>query len=60
LVEPVLDSMGFRLVRVKLSGSSLQIMAERPDGRFSIEDCAQASRAISRELRFDLRRGVRY
>jgi ribosome maturation factor RimP len=47
LVEPVLDSMGFRLVRVKLSGSSLQIMAERPDGRFSIEDCAQASRAIS-------------
>ena len=47
LVEPVLDSMGFRLVRVKLSGSSLQIMAERPDGRFSIDDCAQASRAIS-------------
>lgn len=47
LVEPVLDSMGFRLVRVKLSGPSLQIMAERPDGRFSIEDCTQASRAIS-------------
>jgi len=47
LVEPVLDSMGFRLVRVKLSGPSLQIMAERPDGLFSIEDCEQASRAIS-------------
>ena len=47
LVEPVLDSMGFRLVRVKLSGAALQIMAERPDGRFSIEDCEQASRAIS-------------
>lgn len=47
LIEPVLDGMGFRLVRVKLSGSSLQIMAERPDGRFSIEDCEQASRAIS-------------
>jgi len=47
LVEPVLDSMGFRLVRVKLSGPALQIMAERPDGLFSIEDCEQASRAIS-------------
>lgn len=47
LVEPVLDSMGFRLVRVKLSGPSLQIMAERPDGLFSIDDCEQASRAIS-------------
>ena len=47
LVEPVLDGMGFRLVRVKLSGPALQIMAERPDGRFSIDDCEQASRAIS-------------
>ncbi|MFO0991368.1 MAG: ribosome maturation factor RimP [Hyphomicrobiales bacterium] len=47
LIEPVLDGMGFRLVRVKLSGPALQIMAERPDGRFSIEDCEQASRAIS-------------
>ena len=47
LVEPVLDSMGFRLVRVKLSGTTLQIMAERPDGTFSIDDCEQFSRAIS-------------
>lgn len=47
LVEPVLDSMGFRLVRVKLSGPALQIMAERPDGLFSIDDCERASRAIS-------------
>src|SRR5205809_4215772 len=47
LVEPVLESMGFRLVRVKLSGSTLQIMAERPDGTFSIDDCEQVSRAIS-------------
>ena len=38
LVEPVLDNMGFRLVRVKLSGTTLQIMAERPDGTFSIDD----------------------
>ena len=47
LVEPVLDSMGFRLVRVKMSGTTLQIMAERPDGTFSIDDCEKFSRAIS-------------
>ncbi|HTN98677.1 MAG TPA: ribosome maturation factor RimP [Nordella sp.] len=47
LIEPVLDGLGFRLVRVKLSGSTLQIMAERPDGSFTIDDCEQASRAIS-------------
>ncbi len=47
MIEPVLDGLGFRLVRVKLSGSTLQIMAERPDGSFTIDDCEQASRAIS-------------
>jgi ribosome maturation factor RimP len=47
LIEPVLEGMGFRLVRVKLSGPTLQIMAERPDGSFTIDDCEQASRAIS-------------
>ena len=47
LIEPVLDSMGFRLVRVKMSGPTLQIMAERPDGVFTIDDCEQVSRAVS-------------
>jgi ribosome maturation factor RimP len=47
LVEPVLEGLGFRLVRVKMIGPALQIMAERPDGRFTIDDCEQASRAIS-------------
>ena len=47
LIEPVLDGLGFRLVRVKLSGSTLQVMAERPDGSFTIDDCEAASRAIS-------------
>lgn len=47
LVEPVLESMGFRLVRVRMSGPTLQIMAERPDGTFSIDDCEQVSRAVS-------------
>jgi ribosome maturation factor RimP len=50
LVEPVLEGLGFRLVRVKMSGPSLQIMAERPDGLFSIDDCERASRAISPAL----------
>ncbi len=47
LAEPVLESMGFRLVRVKMYGSTVQIMAERPDGTFSIEDCATFSRQFS-------------
>jgi ribosome maturation factor RimP len=47
IVEPLLLELGFRLVRVRYSGSTLQIMAERPDGTFSIDDCEQASRAIS-------------
>ena len=47
LAEPVLDSLGFRLVRVKMFGSTLQIMAERPDGTFSVDDCANFSRSFS-------------
>jgi ribosome maturation factor RimP len=47
LAEPVLVSMGFRLVRIKMFGSTVQIMAERPDGTFTIDDCEQFSRAFS-------------
>src|SRR5689334_8005645 len=50
LAEPVLASLGYRLVRVRISGFSgctVQIMAERPDGTLSIEDCEAASRALS-------------
>jgi len=50
LVEPVLSSLGFRLVRVRVSafaGCTVQIMAERPDGTLSIEDCEAVSRAVS-------------
>jgi ribosome maturation factor RimP len=47
IIEPTLQSMGFRLVRVKFSGRSLQIMAERPDGSMTVDDCAAVSRAIS-------------
>ena len=47
LAEPVLEGMGFRLVRVRMFGSTVQIMAERPDGTFTIDDCENFSRAFS-------------
>jgi ribosome maturation factor RimP len=50
LVEPVLEELGFRLVRVKVSGrdgGTVQIMAERAGGEMSIEDCAVISRSLS-------------
>ena len=50
IVEPVLADLGYRLVRVRvsgLSGCTVQIMAERPDGTMPIEDCEAASRALS-------------
>lgn len=50
VVEPVLEGLGFRLVRVKVSGMAgctVQIMAERPDGSMGIEECEEVSRALS-------------
>jgi ribosome maturation factor RimP len=50
LTEPVLAALGYRLVRVRISGfagCTVQIMAERPDGTMTIEDCEAASRALS-------------
>ena len=47
LAEPVLEGMGYRLVRVRMFGSTLQIMAERSDGSFTIEDCEQFSKGFS-------------
>src|SRR6201992_1135632 len=47
---PVLQGMGYRLVRIKISGEAgctVQIMAERPDGSMQIEDCEAISRALS-------------
>jgi ribosome maturation factor RimP len=50
LATPVLTGLGYRLVRVRVSGTdgcTVQIMAERPDGTMLIEDCEAASRALS-------------
>lgn len=47
---PVLEGLGYRLVRVRIFGSdgcTLQIMAERPDGSMNVEDCEAVSRALS-------------
>ena len=50
LAEPVLSDLGFRLVRVAISGrdgTTVQIMAERPDGTITVEDCAEISHNLS-------------
>ena len=50
VIEPVLDSNGFRLVRVTVTGREgkiVQVMAERPDGTMTIGDCEAASRELS-------------
>ncbi len=50
VAEPVIEGMGYRLVRVKVSGAdgcTVQVMAERPDGSMSVEDCEEISRALS-------------
>jgi ribosome maturation factor RimP len=50
MLEPAIVDLGFRLVRVKLSGVNgltLQIMAERPDGTMTVDDCEAVSRAIT-------------
>ena len=47
---PVLEGMGYRLVRIRISGEAgctVQIMAERPDGSMQLEDCEAISRALS-------------
>ena len=50
IAEPVLVGLGYRLVRVRISGLSgctVQVMAERPDGTMTVDDCEAVSRALS-------------
>ena len=50
IVAPALRDLGLRLVRVKISaadGTTVQIMAERPDGSMTVDDCERASIAVS-------------
>ena len=52
LIDPIAESLGLEVVRVRLMGGTLrqrlQIMAERPsDNDISVEECARLSRAVS-------------
>jgi ribosome maturation factor RimP len=50
ICAPVLLELGLRVVRVRVSansGCTVQVMAERPDGSMTIEECEAASRALS-------------
>lgn len=53
IITPVIEDLGFELVRVRLmSGkeSILQIMADRPDGGVEVDDLAEISTAVSASL----------
>jgi len=50
ILTPVIEDMGFELVRIRLQGGktrTLQIMAERPEGGIEVDECAQISTAVS-------------
>jgi ribosome maturation factor RimP len=56
VVEPAIRDLGYRLVRVRVSGvngCTVQIMAERPDGSMTVDDCEKVSRAVSPALDVD-------
>ena len=53
IITPVVEDMGFEVVRVRLmSGkeSILQIMVQRPDGQIEVDECGQISTALSATL----------
>ena len=53
IIQPVIEGMGFELVRIRLQGgktATLQIMADRPEGGINVDDCAVISTAVSAAL----------
>jgi len=53
IITPVIEDMGFELVRVRLMGGltkTLQIMAERPEGGITVDECGAISTAVSAVL----------
>jgi ribosome maturation factor RimP len=53
ILTPVIEGMGFEVVRIRLMGGktkTLQIMVERPDGGIEVDDCAEISGAVSAVL----------
>jgi ribosome maturation factor RimP len=50
IITPVIEGLGFELVRVRLMGGAtriLQIMADRPDGGIGVDECGDISTAVS-------------
>ena len=53
VVTPVIEDLGFELVRVRYQGGktpTVQIMADRPEGGIEVDDCGVISTAISAHL----------
>jgi ribosome maturation factor RimP len=53
IVGPVIEGLGFELVRIRLMGGktrTLQIMADRPEGGIEVDECAAISTAVSAVL----------
>jgi len=51
LIDPAIEALGYRVVRVRLTGGGrpiLQVMAEQADGgAITLDECAAISRAVS-------------
>ena len=50
IVQPVIEGLGFELIRLRLMGGKtriLQIMADRPDGGIGVDECGTISTAVS-------------
>lgn len=53
IITPVIEGMGYELVRVRLmagKSATLQIMVQKPDGTIEVDDCARISTAVSAVL----------
>lgn len=50
IVAPVIEDLGYELVRLRLMGgetATLQIMADKPEGGIEVDDCARISTELS-------------
>lgn len=53
IITPVIEDLGFELVRVRYMGGktpTVQIMADKPEGGIEVDDCAEISTAVSAHL----------
>ncbi len=54
IVTPTIEGLGYELVRLRLmrgnKSTTLQIMADKPDGGIEVDDCAKISQAVSAVL----------